>query len=85
MSLGNQPELKKAFDKLMAEKAALVEKARPLREKYQALAEQIGPLDREMREVAKEIEKIERPRLAEIDLDLADIARATGGRGVSTW
>jgi uncharacterized coiled-coil DUF342 family protein len=83
MALSEFPELKAVFDKLMAEKAVLVEKAKPYRDEYDKLQKQIQPLEAKARELAKKFHQIERPRLIEIDQQLSAIARSTGGRVMS--
>jgi len=78
--LSDFPEMKELFDKLMAEKVALVAKAKPFRDKYKELHDKIAPLEAEQREVIKGFRAIEQPRMAEIDQQLSAIAKATGGR-----
>lgn len=83
MSLNEFPELKDVFEKLMAEKEELVEKARPYREEYEQVRADMAPLEARARELAKKFHAIERPRMIEIDQQLAAIARATGGKIMS--
>ena len=78
--LNDYPDLKVAFDKLMEEKEMIRDVTAPLWEEYAALRAKVDPLRGAMRKISKEIQAIERPRMAEIDTQLAAIARATGGR-----
>jgi hypothetical protein len=41
------------------------------------------PLETQARELADQINKIERPRLGELDTEISAIARAMGGRRMS--
>jgi hypothetical protein len=83
MALSEYPELKTVFDALMKEKEALVAKAKPFRDKRDALRAQMAPLEEQERAAIKGYRGIEQPRMAEIDNQLAAIARATGGRSTS--
>jgi len=77
------PEIKAAFDKLWAEKEALVAKAQPLRDEYEKLHEQQTNINARMKEIAAERKAITHPRLVEIDNQLSAMARATGGKALS--
>lgn len=77
------PELRKIFSVLSAEKAAIVAKSSPLRAKYDKLVEQIQPLELEARKISEQFHAIERPRLGEIDNQLAALAKGMGGRALS--
>lgn len=79
MALKDFPELYEVFKKLMEEKDAIVAKSKPYRDEYEKLQGEIAPLDMKMRDLAKKFHEIERPRLIEIDQQLAAISRATGG------
>jgi uncharacterized coiled-coil DUF342 family protein len=78
------PKLRKIFDKLQNDKKALLKKSEPLRKKRDALLERIQPLEAELREVNKAIAKIERPKLSEIDMGISGLAKAMGGKSMST-
>ena len=80
-SLLDFPELKSQFDILLDEKSAIQLQVAPLREQYNALRADIDALLIRQREIAEQIQAIERPRLAEIDRAMADIARRIGGLG----
>ena len=69
-------------DRLQAEKDEIVAKAKPHRDEYEALMAQIRPLEERAREIARQFQAIERPRLGEIDTQLARIARALPGTRV---
>lgn len=77
------PELRKTFNELQAKKAAIQKKSAPLYEKRQKLLDQVQPLEVKLREINKEIQKIERPHLGELDNQISAIARAMGGRSMS--
>lgn len=83
MALKDYPEMKELFDKLMAEKVALVAKAKPFRDRYDELRKQMEPIEKEMREQIKGFRAIEQPRMAEIDQQLSAIAKATGGKSLN--
>ena len=69
--------------KLEAEKAAIVAKSKPLRDRRDMLAQKIEPIVREMAELAKQFKAIEGERLAEIDNEISACTRAMGGRFMS--
>lgn len=77
------PELDSASRKLEGEKAKLLAKTADLRKKRDALVAKIQPTENEIRELNEKIEKIERPRLGEIDNQLGGLARAMGGRSLA--
>ena len=77
MPLKDHPELQELFEKLSAEKKAIEKKVEPLRRRYNELHAQATPLEVEMREVAKQIHLIERPRLIEIEQQLSALTAAT--------
>jgi uncharacterized coiled-coil DUF342 family protein len=79
MAMKDYPELKKLFDQLWEEKKELVEKAKPFRDEYDKIAKQISPFEVKQRELSKKFRSIEQPRMAELDQQLAAIAKATGG------
>jgi len=84
MSLLDYPEIKKEFDKLMAEKEKIVAKAKPLRDEYDKVRKKMGMFQDQTRELAAKIHEVERPRLAEIDERLSALARATGGKAMNS-
>jgi uncharacterized coiled-coil DUF342 family protein len=84
MSLLDYPEIKKEFDKLMAEKEKIVAKAKPLRDEYDKVRKKMGTFQDQTRELAAKIHEVERPRLAEIDERLSALARATGGKAMNS-
>jgi predicted nuclease with TOPRIM domain len=83
MALSEFPELQVVFEKLMKEKEALVAKAKPFRDERDRLRAQMAPLEEKEREAIKKYRAIEQPRMAEIDNQLAALARATGGRSLN--
>ena len=83
MGMEEFPALKAIFDQLNEEKRGLVEQVRPLREEYDKLGEQIAPLEDRRRELAKQFRAIEQPKLADLDNQLAVLARGMGGRSMS--
>jgi predicted nucleic acid-binding Zn-ribbon protein len=68
------PELDKLLANLLAEKVEIESKAAPLREERKKLAEKIAPDLDKMRALDTEITAIERPRLTEINRQIAKIA-----------
>lgn len=82
MALKDYPKLKSAFDELSAEKAKILAKSVPLRKKRDELLAKAQPLIDQADALAAEYKAIERPRLPEIDSELAAIARATGGKNL---
>jgi hypothetical protein len=83
MALKDFPELEAVFNKLTADKEAILKRSAPFRAERDKVMEQMGPLQAKRRELDRKIIEIERPALAEIDTKLAAIARATGGRVLS--
>jgi chromosome segregation ATPase len=77
------PTLHKMSKKLEGDREALLKKSAPLRERRDALDEQIQPLLAEQRDLNKKIHAIERPKLGEIDNELAGLARAMGARSLA--
>ena len=77
------PHLRQLFNKLREEKAALQKKSEPLREKREALVAKIQPMEAELRELDTSIAKIERPKMAELDMEIGALARSLGGRSMS--
>ena len=84
MALKDFPTLHKAFNELMAEKAALRAKSEPLRKKRDDVLAKMRPLEAQAAKIAEEYLAIERPRLSEIDAQLAAIARACGGKSLNS-
>ena len=82
-NLNDFPELKAVFEKLTEEKESIREKTKSLHDEYDKLQLQFDPINAKMRELAKEWQAIERPRLIEIDTQLSAIARSIGGRRTS--
>ena len=83
MALKDFPEVHAAFNKLMAEKEALVAQVKPLREQYDALQAQVDALRAKQKALGVKIHAIERPALIEIDTKLSVMARAAGGKSLS--
>jgi peptidoglycan hydrolase CwlO-like protein len=76
------PELDAQARKLEGEKAKLQAKSAALRKERDSLALKIQPTENRIRELNEKIEKIERPRMGEIDNQLGGLARAMGGRSL---
>ena len=72
------PELTKMLDAAKAEKAELVAKVAPLRERREALIEKIRPLEKEQRAIEAEIKAINGNKLFELDNTIAALHRALG-------
>src|SRR5687768_4365930 len=77
------PELRAAYKRLESEKEKLQAKSAPLRKRRDALRDKLSKDEVELRELNQKIAKIERPRMGEIDNQLAGLARAMGGRSLS--
>lgn len=71
------------FDALQAEKQKIAERAAPIREKRDALGNQIRELAKQEEALRLKIVAIEHPRLPEIDRQLSQLARMMGGRRMS--
>lgn len=82
-TLDDFPELKLLFLRLQAEKSDLLSSTQRLRRQYDDLRIEMGKLKERAGTIMAEIKRIENPRRAEIDNELAAIARATGGRIMS--
>jgi peptidoglycan hydrolase CwlO-like protein len=78
------PELHASYKKLEAEKAKLQAKSAALRKERDALVAKIQPTENRIRELNQKIHKIERPRMAELDNQLGGLAKAMGGRSLSS-
>lgn len=76
------PPLADQLRALEAERAELVAVSAPWRESRDAYVAQIQPLEAELKKIDDEIKRIERPRLGEIDADIAALKRALGGKAV---
>jgi len=76
-------DLKILMAGLQAEKAALLEKTASLHARRDELIAQIRPLEEEEREIIRQYQAIERPRLGELDDQIAALAMAMGGRRLS--
>lgn len=76
-------ELKALKAKLEAERAAIVAKAKPHHDEYEALAKKIQPLEAQQREAAAKFKAIEQPRLAELDSQIGRLAMALGAKTLS--
>lgn len=77
------PELMAMMQKLRSERKQIEEAAAPSRRVREQLVSQIQPLEEELRRVDAQIASIERPRLGEIDNQIAALARSMGGRAMS--
>ena len=73
-------KMRARFWEATAEKEALAAKAKPARAKREELRKKLAPLEARLREANAAIAKIERPGLAELDGELARLARALGNK-----
>ncbi len=73
-------DLKQLMQALKDEKAEILNTSQPLRLERLALLERLQPLEAELKEIDKEIQAIERPRLGDIDNQLGALAKMLGGR-----
>ena len=76
----SKDRMRKRFWEATAEKEAIVAEAGPLREQYNALRARQCDLQEEIRQVVAEMHAIERPRLPELDAELAFLAKGLGGK-----
>lgn len=71
------------YEKLAAAKAALLEKTKPLRRQYDALAKEAQALDAKVKALGAQIIALERPALVDIDNQLSALDLAMGGARLS--
>ena len=81
--LNDYPDLKEVFDDLMREKEKIRSQTQHLHDEYKEHQNQYTPLLLRARELAKEWQAIERPRLGQIDMQLSAIAASIGGKRTS--
>jgi len=79
MALKDHPALHTEFKKLQAQKAAILKSSKKWRDRREEILAIIQPLEAELRDVKAKMFAIERPALADIDIQLSAIAKATGG------
>lgn len=84
MALKDFPEIQAAFNRLMDEKNAILDKTKKMRADRDDVAAKIGSLQDKKKKLAEEIDAIEKPRLVEIDTQLAAMAKATGGKSLNS-
>lgn len=77
------PELETLREILEAEKAEIVAESAHLHVERQELLERIQPLEGQLREVNQRITSAEQPRLTEIGMQIAAIARAMGAKSLT--
>lgn len=66
----------KLLETLKADRAALLEKSAPLRKARDEIVAKIQPEENRVRELGKEIAKIEQPHLADLDKQIATLEKA---------
>lgn len=76
----SKDEMRKRFWRATAEKETIVAEAAPYREQYDALRARQCELQDEIREVVAKAHAIERPRLPDLDAELAFLAKGLGGK-----
>lgn len=77
------PEIAALITALQTERAEILAKSQPHRDRYNELAAEIAPLEAAQRVEAEAFFAIERPRLGEIDNQLSALNRISGGRVMS--
>lgn len=70
--------MRERFWEAFAEKEVLDEKTAPMKAKRDELVERYSPLEVEIKTIGREIRAMEQPLRAELDQELAMIARALG-------
>lgn len=81
MALKDFPAIEAEFNKLVAKKEAIRAKSLPLRAKRDALLAKMRPMFEEEKALIAEYRALEQP-LVEIDMSLAAMAQAAGGKSL---
>ena len=79
MALKDHPALHTEFKKLQAQKVAILKRSKKWRDRREELLAIIQPLEAELRECKERMFAIERPHVANCDIQMSAIAKATGG------
>ena len=79
MALKDHPALHKEFKKLQAEKEAILKSSAKWRNRREEILAIIQPLEAELRECKIKQFAIERPHVANCDIQMSAIAKACGG------
>lgn len=74
---------KELLDNLIAERNKIEDIVGPLREKRNALAAKIQPIEDEMRNIALQIKEAQSERAFDLDNEIATLSRALGARSMS--
>ena len=72
--------MKKRFWELTDQKEALNKELAPLRKKRDDMRDKLRPRLAEFKEAGRAVIDVERPRMSEIDSEMAVLSRALGGR-----
>jgi predicted nucleic acid-binding Zn-ribbon protein len=81
MSNAYEPEaMRQRFWELTEQKEALNRELEPHRKKYNDLRDKLRVPIAELRAAGRAVVAIERPRMAEIDMEMARLARALGNK-----
>lgn len=83
MALQDYPHIEALFRQLETERDAILAEVAPLRAEYEALHRELSPGMARLRALGKEMAAIQQPRLGAICGELAQLARAAGGRAIS--
>lgn len=75
--------LRDHFESLQAEIKRIEGEAEPLRAARDRLMAEIQPLEDQARELAQQIKALEQPHLAELKMELSNVAKAMGGKRMS--
>ncbi len=79
MALKDNPDLHKAFKRLQAEKIAILKRSKKWRDRREEILAIIQPLEAELRVCKEKMFAIERPGVANCDIQMSAIAKVTGG------
>ena len=78
MPVFTKENMRNRFWEAFTEKEALDERTAPLRAKRDELVEKYSPLEIEIKEIGREIRRMEQPDRARLDEELSMLARALG-------
>jgi predicted nucleic acid-binding Zn-ribbon protein len=67
--------IREAYDKLVAEKKEITDKSYPLREEREGIITRVRAVEAELKKIDDEIASIEKPRLFDLDNEIAALAR----------
>lgn len=77
-------DVKNLLTKLQAERAAILEKSQPLRDKRAALQTEMQPIEKQIQDLTEEIRTVETDRMFKLDMQISKLALALGAKSIST-